>query len=192
MKQSISKLAALLLFFPAVAMAHPGHGAASGLWHGLGHPLGGLDHLLAMMAVGFWAAQLGKRALWAVPAAFVAVMVLGAVLGIAGVSMPFVEQGIVASVFILGLLVAGACKLPLQYSTAIVGVFALSHGLAHGAEIPLTAGALPYAAGFTLSTALLHLVGVGLGSLFQRTELPEFNRYIGGAIALSGLYLAVS
>lgn len=196
MRQAKSKLAALLLLFPTVAMAHPGHGAAGGLLQGLGHPLSGVDHLLAMVAVGLWAAQLGKRATWAVPTAFVSVMIVGAALGFAGAlsgtTVPFVEQGIVASVFILGVLVASTCKLPLQYSTALVGVFALFHGLAHGAEMPLSMNAAPYAVGFILSTAVLHLVGIGLGSLFQKVELPNLNRYIGGAIALSGLYMAVS
>lgn len=190
MKRSTSISGLLLLCVPGVAMAHPGHGAASGLLQGLIHPLSGLDHLLAMVAVGFWAAQLGGRAVWRIPCAFVGVMLVGGALGVAGVGVPFVEQGIVASVFVLGLLVAGACQLPSRYSTAIVGCFALFHGVAHGAELPQTMGAVSYSIGFILSTAVLHIVGVGLGMMFEKIERPNVNRYVGSAIALGGVFLA--
>jgi urease accessory protein len=182
----------LLFLMPGIALAHTGVGETIGFTHGLGHPLGGVDHLLAMFAVGLWAAQLGKRALWLVPSAFVGVMVLGGILGFTGISMPFVETGIVTSVLILGVLIAGAVRLPLLHSTLIVGFFAIFHGYAHGAEMPLALGAVSYTFGFALATALLHLAGMGIGVLLWKTNLQAIGRFAGGAIALSGIFLAIS
>lgn len=192
MRQSKSKLALLLFLFPGVALAHTGHGEAAGLMHGFSHPLGGLDHLLAMVAVGLWAAQAGGRALWAVPCAFVGAMILGGVLALLAVPVPFVETGILVSVLVLGILIAGAFKLSLVYSAAIVGFFAMFHGFAHGAEIPAAINAVSYTLGFVAATALLHLAGLSLGSVLQKINLPVNNRWAGGAIALGGIYLAVS
>jgi len=192
MKKSISKFASLLLLLPGVAFAHTGVGETSGFIHGLSHPIGGADHFLAMLAVGLWAAQIGGRALWAVPSTFVVVMILGGMLGFSAVTVPFIEGGILVSVLILGVLIAGAFKLPLAYSVLMVGIFAIFHGHAHGAEMPAAVLAVSYIAGFVLATAALHLAGIGLAMLMQKTNLQTVNRFAGGAIALSGIYLTLA
>ena len=185
-----TRTAALLaaLFLPTLAGAHPGHGAG-GVVNGLAHPLQGLDHLLAMLAVGLWAAQLGGRARWAVPAAFVGAMAVGGALGMAGAGLPLAEQGIAASVLILGLLIAAAVRLPLVAGAALVGIFALCHGYAHGAEMPETAAGAVYALGFAGATALLHGCGFGLGVLLQRGAKAEWLRAGGVAISAVGVLL---
>jgi urease accessory protein len=192
MRQAISRLLFLLLLLPGMALAHTGAGETTGFAHGFGHPTGGADHLLAMVAVGLWAAQIGKRALWLVPSTFVGVMMLGGMLGFAGISLPLVETGIVTSVLILGVLIAGAVKLPLAYSALIVGFFAIFHGYAHGAEMPAALGAASYTLGFAFATGMLHLAGMGIGLLLWKTSLQVAGRFAGGAIALSGVYLAIS
>ena len=179
-------LFAALLFAPALAHAHTGLGDTHGFTHGFEHPLFGLDHLLAMIAVGLWAAQAGGRALWAVPLTFVSVMALGGALGIAGVPVPLVEQGIATSVLLLGLLIALAVRLPLGFSIPLVGLFATFHGTAHGAEMPSDASGLAYAAGFILATAALHGVGIGLGIAIQRHTPAAVLRATGAAIAVAG------
>jgi urease accessory protein len=188
--QKLSKLFILLpLLLPALAQAHPNHGAASGLGAGLAHPLSGLDHLCAMIAVGLWAAQRGGRALWAVPLAFVSVMMLGAMFGMGGFQVPFTEQGIAASVLILGILIAAAVRLPLAASMTLVGLFALFHGYAHGAEMPASASGFAYGIGFVIATATLHLLGIGLGLVAGKFAAGKTLRYAGGAIATCGVYL---
>ena len=179
---------AAFLSLAGFAQAHPGHGGG-GFASGFAHPLHGLDHLLAMLAVGLWAAQLGGRAKWAVPAAFVGVMTCGGALGMAGVRLPFAEQGIVASVLILGLLIAAAVRLPLAAGLAVVGIFALCHGYAHGAEMPETSAGAVYAFGFAVATALLHGCGFGLGVLMQRWAKAEWLRASGVAIFTAGVLL---
>lgn len=159
--------------------------------HGLLHPVSGLDHLLAKLAVGPWAAQMGGRALWMVPGTFVVVMVLGGFLGFWGLPLPAIEQGIGASALVLGVLIAAALPLPLVLSAALVGLFAVFHGYAQGAEMPATLGAGAYVLGFTLATAMLHLLGIGLGQLLHVLRRPEMARVAGGAVVLGGLYLAV-
>ena len=184
-------LAAALLL-PSLAHAHVGVGEARGLWHGLSHPLSGLDHICAMVAVGLWAAQMGGRAIWAVPLTFVSVMALGGALGMLGVHVPFVETGIVVSVLTLGVLVAAAVRLPLFASILVVGMFAIFHGHAHGVEMPETASGLAYAAGFIVATAFLHACGIGLGIAIQRLASPAIARFAGIAIVLCGSYLWLS
>ncbi|HTJ78769.1 MAG TPA: HupE/UreJ family protein [Rariglobus sp.] len=180
----------LLAAIPAIASAHPGHDGGHGFgWDfssGFAHPLGGWDHLLAMIAVGLWAAQLGGRARWLVPAAFVSVMTLGAILGHGGMMIAGTEQGIAASVLVLGLLVATAARLPVALGMAVTGVFALFHGLAHGAEMPANAAGLQYGLGFVLATALLHAAGLGLGLLTARKS-AVIPQTAGAAIALVGV-----
>jgi len=157
-------LAALtLLITAAAAEAHTGVGSTMGFTHGFGHPFSGLDHILAMVAVGLFAANLGGRALWLVPLSFVAMMAVGGALGVAGIDMPFFEIGIAASVIVLGLAVALQWNLPVAGAMALVGFFALFHGHAHGAEMPVDASGLAYGVGFVLATAILHLIGIGLG-----------------------------
>jgi len=145
-----------------------------------------------MVAVGLWAAQRGGRAIWLVPLAFVTVMAVGGLLGMAAISIPFVEPGIVASVLVLGVMVAAAVRLPLVASTMLVGLFALFHGHSHGAEMPETAAGLVYGLGFIVSTALVHLCGIGLGLAAKRFGTAQLVRYAGGAIAACGLYLCVA
>jgi urease accessory protein len=184
-------LAAGLALFAGVAEAHPFGAPGAGFAHGFVHPLGGLDHVLAMIAVGLWAAQLGDRTLWVVPAAFVGTMVLGGVLGAVGAPLPMVEFGIAASLVVLGALVAFGSRLPLAAAASIVGLFALFHGHAHGTELPETLSGLGYGAGFVLATALLHAFGIGLGLLSRGAARPAL-RAGGAAIAAAGLALILA
>lgn len=185
--KKFSLLLAALLLAPTLAQAHTGVGDTNGFAHGFGHPLTGLDHLLAMIAVGLWAAQIGGRALWAVPLSFVSVMAVGGVLGIAGVPVPFVEQGIATSVLLLGLMIAFAVRMPLGFSVPLVALFAICHGHAHGAEMPASASGLAYAVGFMIATAFLHCIGIGLGILIQRYTAAPVLRLAGAAIAVIGV-----
>jgi urease accessory protein len=151
-----------------------------------------LDHLLAMIAVGLWAAQMGGRALWAVPTAFVAVMALGGALGMGGVGLPFVEQGILLSVVALGVLIAAAVtKMPLVASASVVGLFALFHGHAHGTEMPADTSGLFYGIGFAVSTALLHAAGIGLGFGMKKIANENWVRAAGAAVVVAGVCLWV-
>jgi urease accessory protein len=183
-------LAAAAILTPTVAFAHTGVGATGGFAHGFLHPITGLDHILAMVAVGIFAWQLGGRALWLVPATFVAVMALGGALGIAGIGVPLVELGIALSVVVLGAAVATGVQAPVTVAMAVVGVFAVFHGHAHGAEMPETAAGLTYGLGFMLATALLHLAGIGVGFLVARAgeQYGEAGlRSAGACIALAGI-----
>lgn len=188
--RSAALLAGLLL--PSLAHAHIGVGSVGGFAHGFAHPFGGLDHLAAMVAVGLWAAQLGGRALWAVPLTFVGVMVVGGALGMMGIALPFAEQGIVLSVLLLGVMIAASVRLPLWLSSVLVGLFAVCHGHAHGSEMPAEATAATYALGFVLATASLHALGVLLGVGMQRVMHKRALSLTGTGIALCGMYLAVS
>jgi len=186
-----SAAAAILVLLPGAALAHPGHDAG-GFAHGVMHPLGGLDHVLAMVAVGLYAALLGGRALWLVPATFVGVMAIGGALGAAGYPLPYTEIGIALSVIVLGLAVALRASLPTLAAMALVGLFAIFHGHAHGAEMPADAAAVSYATGFMLATALLHGAGIAIGLVAGR--LAEHGGWrvaqaAGGAMALAGIAL---
>ncbi len=185
--------AALFALSPSLAFAHPGHGEAAGLVHGFLHPIGGLDHVLAMVAVGLFAAHLGGRALWAVPATFVALMAAGGALGMAGLVLPHVELGIAASVVALGAAVAlRQVRWPLAAAMAMVGAFAVFHGFAHGAEMPESASGLAYAAGFMAATALLHAAGIGLGFAMERLAMeraPRLGQALGALVAIAGVGL---
>lgn len=176
--------------YPALANAHVGLDETSGFTHGFAHPIVGLDHVLAMVLVGVLAFQLGRRALWLVPLAFIGMMAVGGILGVNGINVPFVELGITLSVIVLGAAVALEIKAPVAIAAGLVGLFAIFHGHAHGAEIPESAGGLAYAGGFMIATALLHAVGVGLGlvigKISQRAP-SSVERVIGGASALAGL-----
>ena len=176
---------------PRSAFAHTGVSPAHDLLHGLAHPLTGLDHMLAMFAVGLWASQRGGRAIWFVPLTFVVVMTLGAMLGMSRVSIPYVEPGIAISILILGVFIAAAVRLPLSISAAIVGLFAIAHGYAHGTEIPATASGLTYTMGFIAATILLHATGISVGLASQRLHSSQLVRYAGAAIAICGLILCI-
>ncbi|MFG1296248.1 HupE/UreJ family protein [Xanthobacter variabilis] len=185
-------LAAIATTLPTLAFAHTGVGATHGFVHGFGHPLGGLDHMLAMVTVGIFAWQLGGRAIWAVPATFVALMAVGGALGVSGVNVPFVELGIGLSVVVLGAVVAFGLKAPLAVAMALAGFFAIFHGHAHGTEMPLDASGLSYGLGFMLATGLLHVAGIGLGMAigrFGETHGEKFVRGAGAAVAVAGIAL---
>ena len=183
-------LAVTATLLPTAAWAHVGHGSTVGFVHGFVHPVTGIDHVLAMVAVGLFAANLGGRALWAVPLSFVSVMAVGGVLGVAGIGVPFVEAGIAISVIVLGLAVALRWQWPVAAAMALVGIFAIFHGHAHGAEMPVDASGLEYGLGFMLATALLHVVGIGLGigiARFGRIYSPRVIQFGGAAMAVAGL-----
>lgn len=188
------KLGALTLagaLLPTAALAHTGIGAAGGFAHGFWHPIGGLDHVLAMVAVGAFAVRLGGRAVWLVPAAFVAMMAVGGLAGIERIQLPFVETGIALSVVVLGLAVAFQWKLPVAAASALVGLFAIFHGHAHGSEMPVDASGLSYALGFMLATVSLHVAGIGLGLAVGRIGARSrlALQASGGAMALAGVAL---
>lgn len=194
MNTSFSKVTAMALLIAGsgAALAHPGHEMHSSFMSGFAHPMGGLDHLLAMIAVGLWASSLGGRAIWAVPMAFVAMMFVGGSAAVAGTQVPFVEQGIVLSVIVLGALVLGAKRLPTLVCSAIAGAFAFFHGAAHGMEMPLNASGIEYALGFVLATAMLHVVGLAFGQLMNRFGTTLVTRMTGSLIALVGMILALA
>jgi urease accessory protein len=177
----------VLSALPDPAAAHSVGPAGAGLAEGFLHPLGGWDHLLAMLAVGVWASQLGGRAVWAAPAAFVAGLLSGAVLGMAGVELVAVEAGILASLVIVGLSIALAVRPPLPAGLGLVALFGLVHGHAHGTELPETAAPALYALGFVTASILLHLAGVAVGTGARRYALPLLPRLGGGAVAAAGL-----
>ncbi len=178
--------ATLLLAISGSAIAHPFHPIGSGFGAGFVHPFAGLDHLLAMVAVGLWAAQFGWRWLWAIPLAFVTAMLAGGVLGFAGLTLPLVEPMIAASVLALGLLIV--LRIHLRWAgVLLVAAFAIFHGVAHGTELPAAAGALPYAAGFVLATALLHALGLATG-----LQVKIAARWAGAPIALAGGWMLLN
>ncbi|PTQ68284.1 HupE/UreJ family protein [Pseudomonas sp. GV071] len=183
-------LFSLALFLsPAVAFAHPGHDS-SGLLAGIAHPVTGLDHLLAMLAVGLWAAQQKGAARWALPLTFVGTMLLGGVLGFEGLQLPFMETGIAASVLALGLLVAVAVRPPVAVAVGLTALFALAHGVAHGLELPEVASPWGYAAGFVAATAALHAAGYALVRVLPSAAAP-LVRMAGMASAGAGAWLLV-
>ncbi len=176
------------------ALAHPDHpetmmNSTMSFNSGFSHPFSGIDHLLAMLAVGLWATQLKRSALWVLTLAFPLMMVAGALLAMSGFQLPAVESGIAASVAVLGLLIAFAVKMPLWASTAIVSVFALFHGYAHGSELPHGSTAALYGAGFVLATALLHATGLFIGLVAGKQMADKVVRIGGAGIAAVGTYL---
>lgn len=183
-------IAAVALLAATPALAHTGHEHAAGLAYGFMHPIGGLDHVLAMVAVGVFAYVLGGRALWLVPAAFVAMMVGGFMLGLAQMGLPFMELGIALSSVVIGGAAALGRPIPAAAAMALVGVFAVFHGNAHGAEMPASAQGLTYALGFVAATAMLHAVGIA-ASLGVASVMGRHGRTIaqatGGAFALGGM-----
>ena len=188
LKSGLLALAAAAL--PAAAYAHPAIGEAAGFSHGFAHPISGLDHVLAMVMVGVFAFQLGGRATWLVPTTFVLVMALGGFLGATGVNIPLVETGIALSVVVLGAIVALNVKAPLAATLGVIGLFAIFHGHAHGAEMPENAAGAAYAAGFMIATALLHAAGLTLGYLIGRAGERQglfVTRTAGGIAAISGV-----
>lgn len=181
---------AIVLLTPAFAFAHTGAGDTAGFMHGLEHPIGGIDHVLAMVAVGVFAFVLGGRALFLVPLSFVAMMVVGFALGIAQVDVPFVELGIALSSVVIGAAAALGRPMPVALAAGLVGGFAIFHGHAHGAEMPETAGGLTYALGFVVATAMLHATGIAAAMGASRI-VGRYGRMAaqvaGGIFALGGI-----
>jgi urease accessory protein len=188
--KSIPLAATLVVAFGSAAFAHPGHGASGGgFLAGLSHPFTGLDHLLAMVAVGLWASQLKRPALWTLPVVFPVMMALGAALGTGGLAMPWVEMGILLSVVVLGAAVALQIQAPLAIGAVLVAAFAVLHGYVHGAELPADGSAWLTGLGFISATLILHGIGIALGFAARR---PLLMRSAGGAIAAAGLLLFVA
>lgn len=176
-------LSTMLLAAPALAHSE---GGAGGFLSGFAHPLFGLDHVVAMVAVGLWGAFLGAPAIWLLPVVFPLLMAFGGVLGILGVPVPAVEAGIAASAVILGTMVALAARPPLWSAAVLVGALAIFHGTAHGRELPDGANAVAFAAGFVIATGTLHLSGIAFGLLAHWPVGRLGVRAAGGAIALTG------
>jgi urease accessory protein len=188
---ALALLAAATLAAAAPAQAHVGLGHVDGFTSGFSHPLFGLDHVVAMVAVGLWGAFLGAPAVWLLPVVFPLVMAAGGALGVLGVPIPAVETGIALSAIVLGALVAFGARLLLWVAAVIVGAFAVFHGHAHGTELPEAASPVTYAAGFVIATGLLHLCGIGLGLLLRWPAGRLAVRAGGDAIALAGLFFLV-
>lgn len=183
----------LALLVSGPALAHSGHGDAHGVLMGLAHPFSGLDHILAMVAVGLWAAQMGRQALWLLPLVFPAVMALGGAVGMAGWALPGVEIGIALSSVLLGLMVFGKVTLPAVAASLLVGALAVFHGVAHGTELPANTSGLQYAAGFVIGTLALHLIGAGVGSAHRNKAMEAVLRGLGAGIAAGGaLFLSAA
>jgi urease accessory protein len=179
-------LLTLLILLPTTAGAHTESGVIGGVLSGFKHPLTGLDHMLAMFAVGLWGAFLGTRAMWTLPVVFPVVMALGGAAGVLGLPLPAVETGIALSAVVLGAMVGLALKPPLWVAAVLVGIFAIFHGHAHGTELPKSDNALAYAIGFVIATGLLHLCGIGVGLVVRWPWGKIAVRVGGGIIAAVG------
>ena len=182
--------AALAAIWASPALAHVGLGTGSSFMSGLTHPLGGLDHLAAMVAVGIWAAVNGGRRLWMWPLIFVATMLVGALVGLQGIVVPYVEPAIAVSVLVLGLLAALEMKAPTWAGASLIAISALAHGHAHGTELA-GASAAPYIAGFVIATAALHGVGILIAMVGLRIVGITPARAVGAAAAVAGVILIV-
>lgn len=188
MKKTFLSFTTILALSATPALAHTDAGSVVGMVAGLAHPLGGADHVLAMVAVGILAAQLGKKSRWSVPAAFVGMMIVGGLLGGSGFNVPFIEQGIVGSVIILGAVIAVGRRLSIPMAMSLAGFLAVFHGHAHGAEMPMEASGLAYGAGFVMATIVLHAVGIGLGIGLRKIA----DTFSAPAIRMSGLGIALA
>ncbi|MGH8768470.1 MAG: HupE/UreJ family protein [Burkholderiales bacterium] len=182
-------LALACLLWPALTLAHVGQGDISGgFLAGVAHPVLGPDHVVAMVAVGIWGAQLGAPAIWVLPVTFPIVMAFGGVLGGLGIAIPGIEIGIALSAIVLGGMIAIARRPPLWVAAIVVGVFAIFHGHAHGAELPESANAISYSVGFVAATGSLHVLGILIGMANRWSAGAKALRAGGGLIAACGLY----
>lgn len=178
----------LILLWTQLAFAHPQKGEAVGFLTGLRHPISGLDHVLAMIAVGLWGAQLGAPAIWLLPIAFPMVMAMGGTLGLMGVPLPGIEYGIALSAVLLGAAVMFEIRPPPGIAAALVGVFAIFHGYAHGTELPSGQSALLYSMGFVIATGCLHALGIGIGTVHRWGWGQKVLRAAGGVVAVGGAF----
>lgn len=185
--KSLGLVLPLLLALTNPAFGHSGEGIAGGFMSGFMHPIAGLDHVTAMVAVGILGAFLGRPAIWVLPVVFPLVMAFGGILGIMGVPIPNIEVGIAVSSIVLGLIIALALKMPLWVAAVLVAVFAIFHGHAHGTELPGAANPLAYSVAFVISTGLLHLAGIAIGELIRWPAGVIVARAVGGIIALAGI-----
>ena len=194
MNQFFSRQIAVMvgLLTPALALAHIAQGDISGGFvSGFAHPILGLDHVVAMVAVGLWGAQLGSPAIWVLPVTFPLVMAFGGLLGGLNIQIPGIEIGIAASAIALGLMVTFAARPPLWAAGILVGLFAIFHGYAHGAELPKSANPLAFAMGFVIATGSLHVIGILIGLINRWPWGMRSLRTGGAAIAVCGLYFLV-
>lgn len=174
----LKKILIVALIAQAALFAHTGVGNISGFEAGFSHPIGGADHILAMFAVGLWAAQMGGRSLWAVPLSFVTMMVAGAFLGIQGAQVPLIEEGILASVLVLGAMIGFGVKMPVVFSSVLVGILAIFHGTAHSTQIPLNASGIEYGMGFVLATGMVHISGIVIGLIRAKIMKSKVSRRV--------------
>ena len=181
-------LAMALAALPAAAFAHPQIGSATGFLTGFLHPISGLDHIIAMVAVGLWGAQLGPPAIWMLPVTFPIVMAFGGFLGLVGVPVPYVEIGIALSGVLLGAAILTESRPPLWIAAALIAIFAICHGHAHGAELPPGTSGLTYSIGFVAATGLLHACGVGIGTIHRWSYGQLALRALGGLISVGGVF----
>lgn len=181
---------ALAALLPNLAAAHVGHGNvnAGGFVDGLLHPITGLDHVVAMVAVGLWGAQLGRPAIWVLPITFPLMMAIGGFIGVIGIPLPGVIVGIALSGLVLGLMIAAALRPPLPLAALLVAAFAILHGHTHGTAMPLAGAPLVFGAGFVIATGLLHLCGIALGLLIRWPFGAALIRVGGGVIAAVGAF----
>jgi urease accessory protein len=187
-RRSAQALALLAACWAQAASAHLQRAEAGGLLTGLLHPVSGLDHVLAMVAVGLWGAQLGMPAIWVLPVAFPLVMAMGGMLGFLGLPIPGVEVGIAASAIVLGIAVAFELRPPLVIAALVVGCFAIFHGHAHGTELPAGQSALLYSLGFVIATGGLHALGIGIGTVHHRPWGRQLLRAAGAAVWAGGAF----
>ena len=178
----------LLLMWPVAAWAHIQSGEAGGFVSGLSHPVSGLDHVLAMVAVGLWGAQLGAPAIWMLPVAFPMMMAVGGMLGLIGLPLPGVEAGIAVSAIVLGIMVMLETRPALPVAVAIVAFFAVFHGHAHGTELQPGQNAMLYSLGFVIATGLLHAAGIALGLIHRWDTGRVVLRAAGSVVLAGGLY----
>ena len=177
-----------LLLAPHAAAAHVEGGAAAGFASGFAHPISGWDHILAMVAVGLWGAQLGAPALWLLPVPFPMMMAFGGMVALLGVPLPAVELGIAASAVTLGALVAAEARPPLALCMVVVGIFAVFHGHAHGTELQPGTSAMAYSIGFVVATGCLHLAGIGIGLVHRWPAGRRVLRAAGAGVAMAGIF----
>jgi len=180
--------AATLWLWPLLASAHLKAGEAGGFLSGLQHPVSGLDHVLAMIAVGLWGAQLGAPAIWLLPVAFPLMMAVGGMLGLMGVPLPGVEIGIAVSGIVLGGLILREVRMPVVGALLVVAFFAVFHGHAHGTELKPGQNAMLYSLGFVMATGTLHAVGIGIGLIHRWSPGQAALRIAGGLVMAGGLY----
>jgi len=188
LNRSTQAIALLAAFWAQTAYAHLLQGEASGFLTGFLHPVSGADHVLAMVAVGLWGAQLGPPAIWVLPVAFPLVMALGGMLGFLGVPVPGVEYGIAASAVILGAAVAFEARPSIVIAGLLVGFFAIFHGHAHGTELPPGQSALLYSMGFVIATGCLHALGIGIGTVHRWRWGQKLLRASGTMVAAAGVF----